>query len=75
MNAGTIFDVSAEKDVYRSGKSYNIFVGKGLREVKSKSRVYCPDYTDLTESEMRVLNDWHSFFSYVIHFYGSIVYL
>lgn len=67
---GTVFDVSSKDDVYGSGKSYNIFAGKdgsrgfGLSSLKAEDAV--ADYSQLSEKEMVVLNDWHSFFSYVV---------
>lgn len=68
-HVGTIFDVSKKKDVYGPGKSYNVFAGKdgskglGMSSLKEEDAI--PDFTDLPESEMKVLNDWHAFFSCV----------
>jgi hypothetical protein len=66
---GTIFDVSSKGDVYGQGKSYNIFAGKdgsrGLALSSLKTEDAVADYSGLGEKEMVVLNDWHSFFSYV----------
>jgi len=70
VHAGTVFDVSHKHEVYGPGKSYNIFAGKdgskglGMSSLKPENAV--PDYSDLSESDMKVLNDWHSFFSYVM---------
>lgn len=69
ISLGTIFDVSAKADVYGPGKSYNIFAGKdgsrglGLSSLKTEDAV--ADYSGLDDKNMQVLNDWHSFFSYV----------
>ena len=66
---GTVFDVSHKADVYGPGKSYNVFAGKdgskglGLSSLNAEDAV--ADYSDLEVKEMGVLNDWHSFFSYV----------
>ena len=69
LPAGTIFDVTHKADVYGPGKSYNIFAGKdgskGLGMSSLKIEHAIPDYSDLPENEMKVLDDWHSFFSYV----------
>jgi membrane-associated progesterone receptor component len=69
ISIGTIFDVSAKADVYGLGKSYNIFAGKdgskglGLSSLKEEDAV--ADYSGLDEKDRKVLDDWHSFFSYV----------
>ena len=67
--AGTIFDVSHKFDVYGPGKSYNIFAGKdgskGLGMSSLSPEYAIPDYSGLDESDMKVLNDWYDFFSYV----------
>ena len=68
--AGTIFDVSNKKEVYGPGKSYNVFAGKdgskGLGKSSLEPEHAVPDYSDLPENELKVLNDWHDFFSYVL---------
>ncbi|KAF8814815.1 cytochrome b5 [Phlegmacium glaucopus] len=74
---GTIFDVSAKIDVYGPGKSYNVFAGKdgsrglGLSSLKAEDAV--ADYTGLDEKDMKVLNDWHSFFSKRYNIVGRVV--
>jgi membrane-associated progesterone receptor component len=66
---GTIFDVSNKVEVYGSGKSYNVFAGKdgsrGLAMSSLEAENAVADYSELNEKEMKVLDDWHSFFSYV----------
>lgn len=68
-NIGTIFDVTRKRDTYGPGGSYNIFAGKdgskGLGKSSLKEEDAVPDYSDLPENELKVLNDWHGFFSYV----------
>ena len=55
--------------MYGPGKSYNIFAGKdgsrglGMSSLKEADAV--PDYSTLPPNERKVLDDWHSFFSYV----------
>jgi len=74
---GTIFDVSAKADVYGRGKSYNIFAGKdgscglGMSSLKAEDAV--ADYSKLDEKEMKVLDDWHSFFSKRYNIVGKVV--
>lgn len=64
---GDVFDVTRKKDVYGKGGSYNTFAGKdgskalGMSSLKPEDAV--PDYSTLPENEMKVLDDWHSFFS------------
>jgi len=66
---GDVFDVTRKRDVYGKGCSYNLFAGKdgsrglGMSSLKPEDAV--PDYTNLPVNEMKVLDDWHSFFSYV----------
>ena len=64
---GTVFDVSSKRDVYGPGQSYSVFAGKdpsrglGMSSLNPEHAV--PDYSQLDEKDMKVLNDWHSFFS------------
>ena len=64
--------MSHKADVYGPGKSYNVFAGKdgsrglGLSSLNADDAV--ADYSKLEAKEMGVLNDWHSFFSYVFFF-------
>ncbi|QRV82019.1 cytochrome b5 [Ceratobasidium sp. AG-Ba] len=64
---GTVFDVSAKRDVYGPGGSYSVFAGKdgskglGLSSLKPEDAV--PDWSTLGAKERGVLNDWHAFFS------------
>ncbi|KAH7345655.1 cytochrome b5-like heme/steroid binding domain-containing protein [Rhizoctonia solani] len=64
---GTVFDVTAKRDVYGPGGSYSVFAGKdgskglGLSSLKAEDAV--PDWSTLGEKERGVLNDWHAFFS------------
>jgi hypothetical protein len=75
-NLGTVFDVSHKKDIYGPGKSYGVFAGrdgsKGLGMSSLKPEDAVADYSDLSESDMKVLNDWHAFFSYVSRFFSCI---
>ncbi|THH07147.1 hypothetical protein EW145_g3589 [Phellinidium pouzarii] len=74
---GTVFDVSKKEDLYGRGGSYNIFAGKdgskglGMSSLKEEDAV--PDYSDLSESDMKVLNDWHGFFSKRYNIVGRVV--
>lgn len=64
---GTVFDVSHKRDTYGPGKSYGVFSGKDASKALGKSSLKpedaVPDYRDLEEKEMKVLNDWHAFFT------------
>lgn len=69
---GDIFDVTHKADSYGPGKSYNIFAGKdgsrGLGKSSLKIEDAVADYSTLSTEEKKVLDDWHSFFSYVVFF-------
>lgn len=66
---GTVFDVTRKADTYGKGKSYNLFAGKdasralGMSSLKPEDAV--SDYSTLSEGDMKTLNDWYDFFSYV----------
>lgn len=66
---GTVFDVSRKRETYGPGGSYNVFAGKdgskglGMSSLKTDDAI--PDYSTLSEADMKVLNDWHGFFTYV----------
>ncbi|EDU41976.1 progesterone binding protein [Pyrenophora tritici-repentis] len=63
---GDVFDVSG-KETYAPGKGYHVFAGKepnralGLSSLKPEDCI--SDYSELTDKEKQVLNDWHTFFS------------
>ncbi|KZV61981.1 progesterone binding protein [Peniophora sp. CONT] len=63
---GTVFDVSPKRETYGPGASYNLFAGRDASRALGKSSLKeedaSPDYSDLPESERKVLDDWHSFF-------------
>ena len=67
MEIGTVFDVTRKRDTYGKGGSYNLFAGKdaskalGMSSLKEEDA--SPDYSGLSESDMKVLNDWHGFFA------------
>ncbi|PSN61733.1 progesterone binding protein-like protein [Corynespora cassiicola Philippines] len=63
---GDVFDVSG-KETYAPGKSYHVFTGKEPNAALGKSSLKpedcVSDYSDLTDEQKKVLNDWHTFFS------------
>ncbi|KAG8686986.1 hypothetical protein FRC11_008014 [Ceratobasidium sp. 423] len=73
---GTVFDVTAKRDVYGPGGSYSVFAGKdgskglGLSSLKAEDAV--PDWSTLGEKERAVLNDWHAFFSKRYNVVGKV---
>ncbi|KAL4073815.1 cytochrome b5 [Scleroderma citrinum] len=73
---GDVFDVTRKSDVYGKGGSYNIFAGKdgskGLGKSSLKPEDAVPDYGDLPDNEMKVLDDWHSFFSKRYNIVGRV---
>ncbi|KAI6021517.1 cytochrome b5 [Pisolithus microcarpus] len=56
---GDVFDVTRKRDVYGKGGSYNIFAGKDGSRALGMSSLKPED----ARTEMKVLDDWHSFFS------------
>ncbi|KAG9316796.1 cytochrome b5-like heme/steroid binding domain-containing protein [Chiua virens] len=73
---GDVFDVTRKKDVYGKGGSYSIFAGKdgskgfGMSSLKPEDAV--PDYSTLPENELKVLEDWHSFFKKRYNIVGRV---
>jgi hypothetical protein len=76
---GDVFDVTRKRDVYGKGASYNIFAGKdgsrGLGKSSLKVEDAVSDYSTLPDNEMKVLDDWHSFFTYVAESHLTLLYL
>lgn len=70
MRTGTVFDVSHKRETYGKGGSYNLFAGrdasKALGMSSLKEEDASPDYSGLSEADMKVLNDWHGFFTCVV---------
>ncbi|PCH35984.1 cytochrome b5 [Wolfiporia cocos MD-104 SS10] len=77
IKAGTVFDVSHKRDTYGPGKSYNLFAGKdaskalGMSSLKEEDAV--SDYSGLSATDMKTLNDWHDFFSKRYNIVGKVV--
>ena len=65
--AGDVFDVTKKAEMYGPSGSYHIFAGKdgsrGLGKSSLKEEDAVSDYSGLPESDMKVLNDWHGFFT------------
>jgi membrane-associated progesterone receptor component len=67
--SGTVFDVSRKRDTYGPGGSYALFAGKdasralGLSSLKPEDAV--PDWSTLEEKDLKTLDDWHAFFTWV----------
>lgn len=61
--------MTRKADTYGQGKSYNLFAGKDASKALGKSSLKEEDavstYDDLTDGELKTLNDWHDFFSCV----------
>ncbi|KAK9467281.1 putative steroid-binding protein 3 [Lipomyces arxii] len=74
---GVVFDVTKKKDVYGPGGSYAVFAGKdgskGLGKSSLDPENAVPETEDLDESELRVLDDWFSYFSQRYNIMGKIV--
>ncbi|KIM31395.1 hypothetical protein M408DRAFT_327619 [Serendipita vermifera MAFF 305830] len=63
---GTVFDVSAKKEMYGPGASYHVFAGKdaskGLGMSSTKPEDAVPDYSTLDAASMKTLDGWYEFF-------------
>ncbi|KAM0787554.1 hypothetical protein ACM66B_003624 [Microbotryomycetes sp. NB124-2] len=74
---GTVFDVSAKKDMYGPGCGYNIFTGKdasvALGRSSLKQEDAHSDYSILNDDEMGVLNDWYKYFEKRYNIVGKVV--
>ncbi|POV97277.1 hypothetical protein PSTT_15150 [Puccinia striiformis] len=74
---GIIFDVSSKAEVYGPGGSYHVFAGKdgsqGLGKSSLKAEDAVADYSSLTESELKVLDDWVVFFKKRYNVIGKVV--
>lgn len=66
---GTVFDVTPNSVAYGKGAKYNVFAGKdgskglGLSSTKPEDAV--ADYSSLTGDQLKVLDQWYTFFQQV----------
>ncbi|GMM34579.1 hypothetical protein DASC09_019040 [Saccharomycopsis crataegensis] len=78
---GTVFDVTNNIKAYGPGTSYHIFTGKDSSRGLAKSSLKPEDNSfensyvidDLTPSELKVLEDWFTFFSKRYNIVGKVV--
>ncbi|KAI9139925.1 cytochrome b5-like heme/steroid binding domain-containing protein [Paraphysoderma sedebokerense] len=74
---GTVFDVTKNKAMYVPGQGYHVFAGKdaskalGMSSLKEEDCV--ADYSGLNESQLKVLNDWESFYRKKYPVIGQII--
>lgn len=77
---GIVFDVTENIKAYGVGKGYHVFVGKDASRALGKSSLKPEDtdpkiswdYSVLNEKEMKVLDDWYTFFSKRYNVVGKI---
>ncbi|KAG7697731.1 hypothetical protein KL930_000214 [Ogataea haglerorum] len=77
---GTVFDVSHNQAAYGVGKGYHVFVGKDASRALGKSSLKPEDtspdiswdYSTLTEKQLKVLDDWFTFFSNRYNIVGRV---
>ncbi|KAJ3147772.1 hypothetical protein HDU89_005131 [Geranomyces variabilis] len=59
---GTVFDVSAARDMYTPGSGYHVFAGKDASRALGKSSLdpadCIADYSGLNEEELQTLTKW-----------------
>ncbi|GAC97598.1 potential sterol binding protein [Pseudozyma hubeiensis SY62] len=73
---GTVFDVSPKREMYAPGKGYHIFAGKdgsrglGMSSLKPEDAV--PDYSTLDDKQLKVLDDWHSYYTKRYNIVGKV---
>ncbi|RUP45257.1 cytochrome b5 [Jimgerdemannia flammicorona] len=74
---GTVFDVSRNPASYGPGAGYSVFAGKdasralGMSSLKPEHCV--ADYSTLDEKELKVLDDWLTFFTKRYNIVGKVV--
>jgi membrane-associated progesterone receptor component len=73
---GTVFDVSNNRESYGPEAGYHVFVGKDASRALAKSSLKpedaVPNYSDLADNELKVLEDWYLFFSQRYNVVGTI---
>ncbi|CDK25600.1 unnamed protein product [Kuraishia capsulata CBS 1993] len=78
---GTVFDVSLNQNAYGVGKGYHALVGRDASRALGKSSLkpvdtdyaVSADYSVLNEKELKVLDDWFTFFSNRYNVVGKVV--
>ncbi|KAJ8328882.1 hypothetical protein BDV3_006432 [Batrachochytrium dendrobatidis] len=64
---GTVFDVTSNRKMYAPGQGYAVFAGKDASRALGMSKLqleYCvSDYSTLTAEELKVLDNWHVFYT------------
>ncbi|KAI9862486.1 MAG: hypothetical protein M1813_004337 [Trichoglossum hirsutum] len=72
---GTVFDVTGNA-AYADGGQYHVFAGKDASRALAKSSLNPEDarseWSDLTDKEKGVLNDWFTFFSKRYNIVGQV---
>lgn len=73
---GTVFDVTRNKDSYGPDGGYHVFVGKDASRALAMSSLEpedaVPKYKDLPEADLKVLDDWYTFFKLRYNIVGSV---
>ncbi|KAG0311810.1 hypothetical protein BGZ97_011628 [Linnemannia gamsii] len=63
---GTVFDVTAKRAMYGPSGGYHCFAGKDASKALGKSSLKpedcIADYSELTEKELKTMEDWYAFF-------------
>ncbi|TAQ88313.1 hypothetical protein B7494_g3366 [Chlorociboria aeruginascens] len=72
---GKVFDVTG-KDAYKPGGSYHVFAGhdasRALALTSTKESDVRPDWSDLSDKEKGVLEDWLTFFTKRYNIVGMV---
>mmetsp|Transcript_31493 Transcript_31493/g.65893 ORF Transcript_31493/g.65893 Transcript_31493/m.65893 type:complete len:163 (-) Transcript_31493:317-805(-) len=75
---GTIFDVSSRKDIYGIGGAYSWLAGREASRLLAKMAkdtggLEEDDLSDLTEKELKVLEEWDKFYRGKYDIVGSVI--
>jgi membrane-associated progesterone receptor component len=72
-----VFDVSKNPKSYGPDGGYRVFVGKDASRALAKSSLKpedaVPEYEDLDAKDLKVLDDWYSYFSQRYNIVGKLV--
>ena len=73
---GTVFDVTRNQESYGPDKGYHVFAGKDASRALARTSLdpqdVQPEYEDLPETDLKVLDDWYSFFLQRYNIVGKV---
>ncbi|GME72061.1 unnamed protein product [[Candida] boidinii] len=77
---GDVFDVTKNENAYGVGKGYHVLVGRDASRALGKSSLKPEDtdlrvswdYSTLNDKQLKVLDDWYTFFSNRYNIVGKV---